>query len=413
MTTDGNEGISPAAGAPGNFGGLLRLYEDELLGNVVPWWMEHAIDHEFGGPMETVTEDGRVTSDVKPIWSVGRALFIWSRLYNRIGARHDWLAVAESTFELIADVGPRVGWTWPHSIERDGTPLEPGGDIYADGFIMMGLAEYIRATGSERAIEAARSTWATVEERMVPANAKLVGRGDLGDDAASHGVSMIFSLVYHQLGTALADAEILAASYDHALRVQDLYLDAEHGLVREYLGADGSVLDGPMGRACIAGHAVESAWFGLHIFHERNERERVERAAEALRSHIEASWDDEFGGFFGTIDVETGEPTAPESNKNMWPHTEALYGLLLAWALTGEQWCLDWYDRAHEWTWSHFPNHEHGEWHRQVTREGSYPWDVTGPGKKPRKEPLHLPRMLIQTVELLRALEARRWRPFV
>jgi N-acylglucosamine 2-epimerase len=192
-----------------------------------------------------------------------------------------------------------------------------------------------------------------------------------------------------------------------------MFLDDEHGLVREYRRADGTVLDDSQGSVCVAGHAVESAWFTLQIFRDRNQRERMERAVEAIRSHIEASWDDQEGGFFGGIDVETGEPTSPDANKNMWPHTEALYALLLAWAVTGEQWCLDWYHRTHEWTWEHFANREHGEWHRVVTREGDFPWDVTGPGEKPRKEPFHVHRTLIQTVDLLRALEARQWRPFV
>ncbi|MGI5820106.1 MAG: AGE family epimerase/isomerase [Armatimonadota bacterium] len=399
-------------GASEDLAALLRLYEGELLDNVAPWWMANGIDHRFGGPMETITEDGRVTSDLKPIWSVGRALFIWSRLYNRAGRRHEWLRVADRTFELIATVGPRVEWAWPQSIHRNGTPLAPSRDIYADGFVMMGLAEYIRAAGSERAIEAARQTRASVQRRMVPANAHLAGERDLGPDAACHGISMIFSLVYHQLGTALADAQILADAHEHALLVQDFYRDEHSGLVREYLNADGTPVDGPLADVCIAGHAVESAWFGLQIFRERNEPDRVARAVEAIRSHIEASWDDECGGFFGAIDVRTGQPTDPARNKNMWPHTEALYALLLAWSVTGEQWCLDWYDRVHDWTWAHFPNREHGEWHRQVTREGAYPWDLTGPGERPRKEPFHLPRTLILTVELLRALEARGWRPF-
>ncbi len=396
-----------------DMGALLRLYEDALLDDWVPWWMQNGIDHVFGGPMETITEDGRVTSEVKTVWSIGRSLFIWSRLYNWIGSRHEWLRVADQTFDLIAQIGPRVSWVWPHSVHRNGTPLEPSRNIYNDGFILMGLAEYIRATGSSRAIEAAYETYRTVEQRMVPANAQLAGDRDLGENVACHGISMIFSLVYHQLGTALADAEILAAGYDHATRVQDLFLDDESGLVREYLRTDGRPVDGPLANVCIAGHAVESAWFGLRIFRDRNEPDRVERAVEAIRSHIEASWDDECGGFFGSIDVESGEPISPDANKNMWPHTEALYALLLAWAVTGEDWALEWYDRTHEWTWEHFPNREHGEWHRVVARDGSFPWDVTGPGPRPRKEPFHLPRTLIQTVALLHALEARQWRPFV
>lgn len=392
---------------------LLSLYETELLRNVIPWWMKHGIDHRYGGAMETIAEDGRVASEVKTVWSLGRSFYVWSRLYNGIAPRHEWLRVADRTFELIAQVGRRVGWVWPHSIEFNGTPLEPAHNIYGDGFILMGLAEYISATGDARAVEAARMTWESVEERMVAANAHLVGEPDLGPNAACHGISMIFSLVYHQLGKALADADILAASHDHALRVQELFLDAERGLVREYLGADGTPLDGPFADYCDAGHSVESAWFGLQIFHERNDRTRMERAINSIRSHVEASWDEEFGGFFGAVDVQTGEPIEPDRNKNMWPHTEALYALMLAWAVTGEQWCLDWYDRVHDWTWEHFPNREHGEWHRQVARDGSYPWDVTGPGERPRKEPFHLPRTLILMVELLRKLEARQWRPFV
>ncbi len=392
---------------------LLRLYRAELLDNVIPWWMNNGIDHRFGGAMETITEDGRVTSEVKTVWSLGRSFFIWSALYNRIGARAEWLHVADRTFNLIAQIGPRVGWRWPHAIERNGTSLEPSHNIYGDGFIMMGLAEYIRATGNERAIQAARRTFDSVEERMVPADAHLAGDHDLAANAACHGISMIFSLVYHQLGTVLADAEILEAGHRCALRVQDLFLDAEHGLVREYLGADGTVLDGERAHFCDPGHSVESAWFGVQIFRERNARDRMECGVEAIRAHIEAAWDEEFGGLFGAIDVMTGEPKRADANKNMWPHTEALYALMLAWALTGEQWCLDWYDRVHDWTWEHFPNREHGEWHRQVARDGSYPWDVTGPGERPRKEPFHLPRTLILMVELLRELEARQWRPFV
>lgn len=386
------------------FDNLLELYEGELLDNVIPWWMEHGIDRFFGGPMETITEDGRVTSTTKPIWSVGRALFIWSKLYNYIGTRHEWLKVADDICELILTVGPRVNWRWPQSIYRNGTPCEPSRNIYNDGFVMMGLAEYIQATGDERAKQAALATYEATEERMEPANAHLAGKTDLGEHAAAHGISMIFSLVYHQLGTALADAEILQAGYDHAVRVQDMFLDDDTGLVREFRAADGTPLEGQIGRTCIPGHAIESSWFAMEIFRNRNDADRCLRAAKAARDHLEAGWDPEYGGIFGAIDVETGEPTNPDHLKNMWPHTEALYAMLLAYDVTGEQWCLDWYDRVHEWTWEHFPNVEYGEWHREVARDGSYPWDVTGPGEKPRKEPFHLPRTLINSVIILRQL---------
>jgi len=390
---------------------LLRLYEAELLDNVIPWWMAHGIDRVFGGPLETITEDGRVAGTDKSVWSVGRALFIWSLLYNRIGRRHEWLRVADEIVELILPIGPRVGWVWPQTLRRNGTPGAPSLNIYNDGFVLMGLSEYIRATGRADAIDAAYATWESVRRRMVPANAQLAGEGGPGPNAASHGISMIFSLVCHELGMTLADAGILAAGRDHAQRVQDIFLDEDAGLVRELRGADGTNLDGPTGRSCVAGHAIESAWFGLHIFRDRNEAARLRRAVPQVRAHVEAAWDEECGGLFGSIDVESGEPFSPDAPKNMWPHTEALYALLLCYEVTGESWCLEWYDRMHEWTWAHFPNREHGEWHRVVERDGSFPWGPEGPGPRPRKEPFHLPRMLILTVELLRRLADRRASP--
>ncbi len=42
--------------------------------------------------------------------------------------------------------------------------------------------------------------------------------------------------------------------------------------------------------------------------------------------------------------------------KVWWPHVEALYGTLLAHHLTGEPWCLEWYQKVADWTWAHFPS---------------------------------------------------------
>jgi len=384
---------------------LLRIYEDELLDNVIPWWMAHGIDRVFGGPLESITEDGRVTGTDKPVWSIGRALFIWSLLYNRIGRRHEWLQVADDIVELILPIGPRVGWVWPQTLRRNGTPCAPSLNIYNDGFILMGLSEYIRATGRADAIDAAYATWAALQRRMVPANAHLAGEHDLGPNAACHGISMIFSLVCHELGMTLADADILATGHDHAQRVQDVFLDEDAGLMRELRGADGTNLAGPAGRSCVAGHAIESAWFGMHIFRDRNEAPRLRRAVQQVRAHVEAAWDDECGGLFGSIDVETGAPFSPDARKNMWPHTEALYALLLAYELSGDETFWDWFVRVDEYAFGHFPDAEHGEWTQKLDRLGRPITDVVA---LPVKDPFHLPRALIWCIDVLERLIASR-----
>ena len=76
---------------------------------------------------------------------------------------------------------------------------------------------------------------------------------------------------------------------------------------------------------------------------------------------------------------------------------EAIYATLLAHELTGEPWCLEWFERVSDWAWSHFPAKESGEWHQRLTREGKTTTEVIA---LPVKDPFHLPRgaMLIMQV---------------
>ena len=66
-----------------------------------------------------------------------------------------------------------------------------------------------------------------------------------------------------------------------------------------------------------------------------------------------------------------------------------------------EQWCLDWYDRVHEYTFSHFPDREHGEWTQRLSREGKPIAEVVA---LPVKDPFHLPRALMMCIDVLQRL---------
>ena len=84
--------------------------------------------------------------------------------------------------------------------------------------------------------------------------------------------------------------------------------------------------------------------------------------------------------------------------KLWWPHTEALYALLLAYEQTGDREFLDWYDRIHEYSFRHYPVTEHGEWTQNLDREGKPIEDIVC---LPVKDPFHLPRALIYCLEVL------------
>ncbi len=100
------------------------------------------------------------------------------------------------------------------------------------------------------------------------------------------------------------------------------------------------------------------------------------------------------------MDIEGLPPEQLEWDMKLWwPHTEALYALLLASYLTGDPFWDDWYWRMHSWTFAHFPDPLHGEWFGYLHRDGS----LANPAKGSMwKGAFHVPRALLYCMQLLK-----------
>lgn len=57
--------------------------------------------------------------------------------------------------------------------------------------------------------------------------------------------------------------------------------------------------------------------------------------------------------------------------KLWWPNNEAIYGTLLAYALTNEKKYEDWFEKLHGWAIKHFTDKKYGEWIGYLHRDGS------------------------------------------
>jgi N-acylglucosamine 2-epimerase len=173
----------------------------------------------------------------------------------------------------------------------------------------------------------------------------------------------------------------------------------------EFLDRDYHELPPPEGTFVMPGHAIECMWFQMHRALVRGDSGRIRDAAEVIQWHLEKGWDTDYGGIFLGIDAEGGAPFLPNSDAKLWwPHTEALYALLLAGDLTGETWCSRWFEQVFEWSFQHFSMPEVGEWRQRLDRSGR---PVTTVIALPVKDPFHLPRALILSLEQLRRSDAR------
>ena len=55
-----------------------------LLNNVLPFWMEHAIDREIGGLYNFIDREGKVYGTNKNVWFAGRTMYTYSLAYNEL-----------------------------------------------------------------------------------------------------------------------------------------------------------------------------------------------------------------------------------------------------------------------------------------------------------------------------------------
>lgn len=390
-------------GAKIDFRELLDFYRRHLLEDVIPFWMKHAFNPTRGGIDTCLADDGSLLSTDRYMWSQMRAVWTFSALYNRIEAREEWLDKALRIYRFAREHGRDERRWWYYCLSADGKLKEGPISIYSDAFAIYGLTELVRATDDREVLDLAMETFEEVLPRIEDWDTLLTAPYAIPKGCKAHGVSMIFSQTFDELAQATDDPRIGEAVWFHSTEVMDHYLRPDRRLLFEYIGTDNALVDSPAGRAVVPGHAIESMWFQIHLLRRRGEEARIKRAVEAIRWHLEAGWDEEYGGILLAIDAEGREPPYWKfaDTKPWWIATEALYALLLAYEITREPWCLDWYRRVHEYAFTHYPDPEHGDWHQKLDRQGHVIDTVIA---LPVKDPYHLPRALINCIEVLERL---------
>jgi N-acylglucosamine 2-epimerase len=374
-------------------------YRTLLLENIVPFWLEHGIDWQHGGVLSCIDDFGRVLSTDKYIWSQARSVWTFSALYNRVAKNSLFLKVATNSVRFLLEHGRDSERRWVYRTDRTGNVIEGAISIYSDCFAVYGLNEYYRATRDESVLELARSTFRQILGRVSSAGFCDTAPYQLPSGRRVHAIPMILTEVANELLETTGDSyleSVIARCLDE---VMNRFLRPDRQLVLEYLNDRWEELPPPEGTAVMPGHAIESMWFMLHVAKRRGDRDLIQRASKAIRRHLEAGWDKEYGGIFLGIDANGAEPFVKHWDKKLWwPHTEALYALLLSYELTGDSWCLEWYQRVHNWAFTHYPIPEVGEWRQRLTRDGKPTDELVA---LPVKDPFHLPRAAILITQLL------------
>jgi N-acylglucosamine 2-epimerase len=403
-----------------------QKYHTELVESVVPFWLKHSLDHEFGGYFTCLDRDGTVYDTKKYMWLQGRQIYTLCRLYNELERRQEFLDAAKLGVDFIRRFGKDAKGRVYFSLTRDGRPFFYQRKVYGAVFYMMGLLHYAKATGDKACLAEAVATFWDVTKWLD--DATLLDRPALAGALPCSNLANVMVLAGMVIELAqFAPDPRYKAIMQQALNGVRRHFEPKRRIFMENVPLENwdaalfpadsrGHIDGnrvaslfseyPEGRWFNPGHSIEVAWFLLHLLEQLEKSFGVPQAPadkqlalDALEGSLQFGWDDEFGGLFYFMDIE-GKPTLQleSSMKLWWPHTEAIYALVLAHKLTGEAKWLEWLEKVDAYAFSHFADPKLGDWFGYCDRRGNLTHTCKGGNYKGF---FHVPRFLLMSIQAI------------
>jgi len=376
-----------------SFADLAGLYKKALLEDVVPFWLRHSLDRMFGGYITCLARDGTPFDHDKFVWLQARQAWMFSTLYNQVEKKDEWLDTARHGAEFLKAHGMDRDGNFYFALNRKGEPLVMPYNVFSDCFAAMAFARYSTATGSDEFADLAKSAFSNVLRRKDDPKGKYNKAAPNTRPLKSFALPMIVCNLALEVEHLFVGDRIDKLVDQCVAEVMDVFLDKETGLIFENVAPDGGRSDSFDGRLINPGHGIEAMWFIMEIAERKDDKRLIERAVDTAIRTIEFGWDGEHGGIFAFLDAKGHPPQQLEWDQKLWwAHLEALVAMAMAIRLTGRPECEKWYYKLHDWTWSRFPDSEHGEWFGYLNRRGEVLLPLKG-GKW--KGCFHVPRAML------------------
>jgi N-acylglucosamine 2-epimerase len=373
---------------------LAEKCHTTLLNNVIPFWEKHSPDKEHGGYFTCLDRFGKVYDTDKFMWLQGRQAWMFASLYNNLEKKESWLHMAESGVSFMEKHGMDNEGNWYFSLTRDGKPLIAPYNISSDIYAAMAFGQLSKATGSDRYANIAVDTFKNIIHRSD--NPKGIYTKAVAGTRPLISFSLPMDICYLALEIEhLLEKDFLHQTIDRCIHeIMEVFYDVESGFILENVNPDGSLSDTFEGRLLNPGNAIQAMWFIMDLAERKRDKELAGKAVKITLDILKHSWDKEFGGIFYFLDIK-GHPVQQLEwdQKLWWVHIETLVSLIKGYHHTKNQECLDWFKKVNDYTWSHFPDPQYGEWFGYLNRRGEVLLPLKG-GKW--KGCFHVPRGLYQ-----------------
>ena len=377
-------------------------YKDDIINNIMPFWMKYGLDKEHGGVYTCVNRDGSLMDTTKSVWFQGRFGFIAAYAYNNIEKNPQWLAASKSCIDFIEAHCFDTDGHMFFEVTEDGVPLRKRRYVFSEGFAAIAMAEYSLATGekeyAEKALEIFKRT-----QHYLDTPGKLEPKYLPAMSSRGHSITMILINTASRIRMVIDDP-VLTEQIDASIAaLRKYFIHPEFKALLEMVGPNGEFIDTCNGRVINPGHCIETTWFIMEEAKYRNwDKDLLQLALQILDWSWEWGWDKEFGGIINFRDCRNlPAQDYSQDMKFWWPQTETIIATLYAYQATGDEKYIQMHKQISDWTYTHFPDKEYGEWYGYLHRDGT----VAQPAKGNLfKGPFHIPRMMIRSYMLCKEL---------
>ncbi|MDB5242363.1 MAG: N-acyl-D-glucosamine 2-epimerase [Spirosoma sp.] len=350
-----------------DFQKLSADYQYALLRQVVPFWLQHGRDELCGGYFDLLSSSGHVIEGDKFVTAQAQQVWAFGWLYNTFDGQPAWLAHALHGGAFLRQYAQTKALDCYTQLDRRGRPLTLATDIVPACLVVMAYAQLYRATGQDEWSMLARQLFDTTLKGWETSRNEL--DKSIGGFRQLRHLSEVTSLLKAVLDMqALLSEDSWKAAVDMTLHsILYEFLDRRTDTLREYILPEGAFVNTPEGRRLNVGLTFQTVAYLLDLCAELSNRKLEMQVITWCLRMCEQAWDETMGGLNQHIDIKSQPSIFPDAQQKWaWVHVETILTLIKGYFKTRHPDCLKWFNRVHDYTFTHFPDQKNVGWHLAI-----------------------------------------------
>jgi mannobiose 2-epimerase len=390
-----------------------RRAENELFGNIMPFWCGPALDQKNGGWMAWLSNN--LTPDrSQPKGLIVNARILWAfSAVHRVEPKPIFSQMAQRAFDFLGKFWDKKNGGVFWRLDDLGNVIDDSKKIYGQAFCIYALTEFHRAFGNQKALERAKELFELVE--LHAHDAKFGGyievcNRDWSEAGANARLSEKDLPEKKSMNNHLHVLEACTNLYHVwknprvAERLRELIglfqariLDARTKHLHHFFDGQWNVRSDTY----TFGHDIEASWLlceaaevlGDEALSKKIQSLALNMAEIVLNEGVAAD-----GGLF----YEGKDGKTIDGGKECWPQAEAVVGFLNAFQISDDEKYFTAARRVWNFIEKNLVDRVHGEWFWRINSDGQP--DKNLPKVSEWKGPYHASRACLETVRRLKEL---------